>query len=56
MGDDMVEAIENIDLVLSILELKGYDEHPEVGPLIKETRQIVRDSTDCLTKIVARYG
>jgi len=56
LKDDLLNTLEDIDAVLTTLELAGYDEHHEVGPLIKETRQIASKVVDCLTTKIARYG
>jgi len=56
LGDEMTETIEGIGDAMTILELNGYDEHPEVGPLIKETRKIARDTGSCITDRISRYG
>ena len=56
LGNDLTDVIKDIDSMLTTLELDGYDEHPEVGPLIKETRQIARNVSSCLDDVVNRYG
>ena len=56
MWDQFVETIELIDTALTILELQGYDKHPEVGPLIKETRSIAIEANQCLDEKIRKYG
>ena len=56
MEDELLENINNIDAVLTVLELKGYDKHPEVGPLIKETRSLATESSECLNDLLRKYG
>jgi len=56
MQDEMMQTIEDIDTALIILELNGYDEHPEVGPLISETRRISGDTSDCIATLMILYG
>ena len=56
MQDEMLQTLEIIDSTLTILELQGYDEHPEVGPLITETRRISGDTADCITTVSFIYG
>lgn len=53
--DEMVQSVEVTDKALSILEVLGYDEHPTVGPLIEETRQLIGDSGDCVRDLVNKY-
>ena len=55
LQDEMVQSVKVTDKALSILEILGYDKHPTVGPLIKETRQLVGDSGDCLRDLVNKY-
>ena len=52
----LVETIYGIADVLMILELEGYDEHPEVGPLIKETRSLQLEASYCIDDLLMRYG
>ena len=56
LKDELLENINNIDAALTVLELQGYGKHPEVGPLIKETRSISAETTECLEDIVRKYG
>ena len=51
----LVETIYGIADVLMILELEGYDEHPEVGPLIKETRSLQLEASYCIDDLLMRY-
>lgn len=53
--DEMTESVKEVDKALSSLEILGYDKHPTVGPLIKETRQLAGDSGDCVTDLVNKY-
>jgi len=55
MSEDFTQTLIQMDAVLSVLELAGYDEHPEVGPLIKETRRLAGESGDCIIDLVNRY-
>ena len=52
----IVETIYGVAEVLMILELEGYDEHPEVGPLIKETRSLQLEASYCIDDLLMRYG
>jgi len=54
--DELVKGIGNIDEVLTVLEVKGYDKHPEVGPLIKKTRSLSIEVNECLNELQRRYG
>jgi len=56
MSEDMVEVLNGIDATLILLELGGYDKHPEVGPLIKETRSLAVETGDCIDDLLSRYG
>jgi len=55
MGEDLTQIMYEINVVLSALELEGYDKHPKVGPLIRETRSVAGETSDCLTDLVSRY-
>jgi len=50
------ETIYGIDAALTDLEILGYDKHPEVGPLIKETRSLASETGECLDNIIRKYG
>jgi rRNA maturation endonuclease Nob1 len=52
----IAETILGVGEVLMILELEGYDEHPEVGPLIKETRSLQLEASYCIDDLLMRYG
>ena len=52
----MTESVSEIDLILTTLELEGYDEHPEVGQLISETRQLAKITGVCLSDMAYVYG
>ncbi len=54
-GENVLEAIYGTDEVLTILESEGYDEHPEVGPLIKETRSLYLKTGYCIDDLLMRY-
>jgi len=56
MLDELMDGIRSIDAALTILELSGYDKHPEVGPLIKETRSISSEVITCIKELTRRYG
>ena len=51
----IAETILGVGEVLMILELEGYDEHPEVGPLIKETRSLYLKTGYCIDDLLVRY-
>ena len=51
----IAETILGVGEVLMILELEGYDEHPEVGPLIKETRSLQLEASYCIDDLLMRY-
>ena len=52
----MLENLYGITAILMALELEGYDEHPEVGPLIKETRSLQLEASYCIDDLLMRYG
>ena len=52
----LIETIYSIAEVLAILEKNGYDEHPEVGPLIKETKSLSLEASYCIDDLLMRYG
>ncbi len=56
MSEDLTQIMLEINVVLSALELDGYDKHPEVGPLIRETRSVAGETGDCITDLVSRYA
>ena len=55
LEDELTQTITNSDLALTVLELKGYDKHPEVGPLIKETRSLATETSQCLDDMIKKY-
>ena len=52
----LLENIYGIGEALTILEEEGYDEHPEVGPLIKETKSLSLEASYCIDDLLMRYG
>ena len=52
----LLENIYGIGEALTILEEGGYDEHPEVGPLIKETRSLFMKTGICIDDVAMIYG
>jgi len=56
MGEEMIEQVNEVNRLLTALELQGYDEHPEVGPLISETRQLATTTSNCLEDMQYIYG
>ena len=52
----LLENIYGIGEALTILEEGGYDEHPEVGPLIKETRSLYLKTGYCIDDLLMIYG
>lgn len=54
--DDLLSTLKSMDSIITILELSGYDNHPEVGPLIRQTRSLAIETSDCLTDLTRRYG
>jgi len=54
--DELTQTIEGTSLILTELELHGYDEHTEVGPMIRETRNLYSEALQCLDKLVMLYG
>ena len=56
LEEDLSDLIVDMGEAMTILELSGYDDHPEVGPLIKETRKIALDAGFCITDKMSRYG
>ena len=55
-SERLLENLKGIDEILTIYELKGYDEHPEVGPLIKETRSLFMKTGICIDDVAMIYG
>ena len=55
-GERLLENLNGNDEILIIYELKGYDKHPEVGPLIKETRSLFGKAGNCMSDLTAIYG
>ena len=55
-SERLLENLNGVDEVLTILEVGGYDEHPEVGPLIKETRSLFGKAGNCMADLTAIYG
>jgi len=53
---DLEETIRGIDMALEILESEGFDKHPEVGPLIYQTRDTAAKAGNCIDKVISRYG
>jgi len=56
MSDELIEIFEKMDTLLTILEIQGYDKHSEVGPLIKETRNLAMRTSDCMDDLTRKYG
>ena len=56
VSDELTKNADEIDEVLSALVIKGYDKHPEVGPLIEETRDLYWEANLCMTKLTGKYG
>jgi hypothetical protein len=56
-GDgSLPQLLEDTDTLLSVLELSGYDNHSEVGPLIKETRNAYSKVALCGEYLLEKYG
>ena len=55
-SERLLENLNGIDEILIIYELKGYDKHPEVGPLIKETRSLFMKTGICIDDVAMIYG
>jgi len=56
MGEELIENMNRIGSALTLLELQGYDKHPEVGPLIRETRSLASATGTCIDGLVSKYG
>ncbi len=56
MQDELTQTTKDIDTALTILEIAGYTEHPEVGPLITETRQLYGAAGNCISTLTILYG
>ena len=54
-SERLLENLNGIDEILIIYELKGYDKHPEVGPLIKETKSLSLEASYCIDDLLMRY-
>lgn len=55
MSDNVIKFTAGADAVLSELEDRGYDRHPEVGPLIEETRDLYFEAYLCITELQDKY-
>ena len=55
-SERLLENLNGIDEILIIYELKGYDKHSEVGPLIKETRSLFGKAGICMDDLTLIYG
>lgn len=56
MGEELTETINGINYALTLLEIQGYDKHPEVGPLIRETRSLALETGICIDELFSKYG
>ena len=56
LEDVITEDLHKFDVLLTVLESEGYDKHPEVGPLITETRSIAVEASECLKDLNKKYG
>ena len=56
MKDELIQNTNDVNVLLTTLELEGYDEHPEIGPMITKTRQIALDLSYCIDDIQYWYG
>ena len=55
-SDEVNETIIGTGLVMDELELKGYGNHPKVGPKITETRQLFDSNSSCILGLLAKYN
>lgn len=55
MSDNVIKFTDGVGAVLSELENRGYDKHPEVGPLIEETRDLYFEAYLCITELQDKY-
>lgn len=55
MSDNVIKFTAGVGAVLSELENRGYDKHPEVGPLIEETRDLYFEAYLCITELQDKY-
>jgi len=55
-SDEVNELIIGTGLVLEDLVLKGYGNHPTVGPKITETRQLFDSTASCIDGLLAKYN
>ncbi len=53
---NLEEILRDIKIALRALEIDGYDEHPEVGPLIYQTRNIAIKTGNCIDEVIRKYG
>ncbi len=56
MQDQLIQNTNDVNAILTTLELAGYDEHPEVGPLIKETRNLALNTSSCIDRVLRIYS
>jgi len=56
MSVELTETINGINYALTLLENQGYNKHPEVGPLIRETRSLALETGMCIDELVSKYG
>jgi len=54
--DDLAETLREINTALKILEAENYDKHPVVGPLIYQTRDTAVKTSNCIDKVISKYG
>lgn len=56
VSDELTKNADDVDEILAALVMMGYDKHPEVGPLIEETRGLYWEANQCMTKLAGKYG
>lgn len=54
--DAMVSFATELDKAVTNLRSIGYDEHPEIGPMIKEVIQLAGATGDCMIDLHEKYG
>lgn len=54
-SEQIIKNTEQLNAILTVLEINGYDEHPEVGPLIEETRGMYLELSQCIDGLIDKY-
>ena len=55
-SDEVNELIIGTGVIMDNLVLKGYGNHPTVGPKITEVRQLFNSNVSCIEGLLAKYN